>query len=130
MTHGTEPFPAPVPQPYVTPEADLVVFAGPRGNRHAAVLNTLPDGTQVVAAGMVDEVREHGTLDAPLATLVLVNDFGQAAYAAADSDTLAQYSLFLMDGVEVSLHGVARVAFAEAPKATYIQIVRVEPLFS
>jgi hypothetical protein len=34
-----------------------------------------------------------------------------------------------MNGLEVSLHGIARQPFAEDPKTTYIQILRVEPLF-
>ncbi|MDX2948868.1 hypothetical protein PV383_43995 [Streptomyces caniscabiei] len=118
------------PTAYGTPEADLLVFAGGYGKSVAAILNTLSDGAHVIAAGTVHEIREHGSIDSPRATLQLINDFGQAAYAAADTDVLAEYSLFLMDGVEVSLHGIARQPFAEDPKTTYIQIVRVEPLIS
>jgi hypothetical protein len=115
--------------PYSTPEADLVVFAGTKDTgRKAAPLNTLTDGTPVVGFGMVDEAREHGSVDAPRATFQLINEFGQSAYAAADSDTLALYSLFLMDGCEVSLHGIARQPFPEDPRTTYIQITSVEPL--
>lgn len=131
MSNATGPENPGVTQPYGTPDASLVVFAGTKeSGRRAAKLSTLTDGTHVVAAGMVIEVREHGTVDAPRATLILTNDFGQATYAAADTDTLTEYSLFLMDGVEVSLHGVARQPFPEAPETSYIQIVRVEPLFS
>lgn len=127
---GNDPQNSPAPTMYGTPEGDLLVFAGGYGKNVAAVLNTLNDGTHVIAAGTVHEIREHGSIDAPRATLQLINDFGQAAYAAADTDVLAEYSLFLMDGVEVSLHGVARVVFPEDPRTAYIQIVRVEPLFS
>lgn len=132
---GNNPQSSAHPTTYGTPSADLVVFAGDRSNRHAARLNTLADGTHVIAAGMVQDVREHGTVDASRATLQLVNDFGQAAYVAADTDTLAEYSLFLMDGVEVSLHGIVRRPFQgdpelDDPRANYVQIVRVEPLFS
>lgn len=129
--NGPEPQngPHPTSTDYGTPEADLLVFAGGHGKNVAAVLNTLTDGTHVIAAGTVHEIREHGSIDAPRATLQLINDFGQSAYAAADADVLAEYSLFLMDGVPVSVHGVARQPFAEDPRTTYIQIVRVEPLF-
>ncbi|MFJ9662846.1 hypothetical protein ACIRPR_33465 [Streptomyces griseoflavus] len=123
-----------LPQPYGTPDASLVVFAGDPSGRHAAPLNTLTDGTPVVAAGMVLNIREHGTIDAPRATLQLVNDFGQATYAAADTDVLTEYSMCLLDGVEVSLHGIARRPFEgdaelDDPRTNYVQIVRVEPLF-
>jgi len=117
-----------LPQPYGTPDASLLVFAGDRSNRVAAPLHRVVNGTPVIAAGMVHEAREHGTIDAPRATLQLINEFGQSAYAAADSDTLALYSLFLMDGCEVSLHGIARQPFPEDPRTTYIQITSVEPL--
>ena len=135
MQNGTgnqpEQSPRPTSTAYGTPSADLVVFAGDHGTgRHAARLSTLVDGTRVIAAGMVQDIREHGTVDEPRATLQLVNDFGQATYAAADSDTLAEYSMCLMDGAEVSLHGIVRQPFPEAPETSYIQIVRVEPLFS
>lgn len=129
MQNGTGNTPDRSTQPYVTPEADLVVFAGTHGNRRAAALNTLTDGTPVIAAGMVDEAREHGDIDNPRVTLILVNDLGQATYAAADADVLDVYSMYLVDGVEVSLHGIARQPFAEDPKTTYIQIVKVERLF-
>nr|WP_173295556.1 hypothetical protein [Streptomyces sp. F2] len=132
MQNGTGPEPQNGPQPtstaYGTPEADLLVFAGGYGKNVAAVLSTVADGTRVIAAGTVHDAREHGSIDAPRATLQLINDFGQAAYAAADSDVLAEYSMFLMDGVPVSVHGIARQPFAEDPRTTYIHIVRVEPL--
>lgn len=126
---GNDPNRSTHPAPYGTPSADLMVFAGDHNTgRHAAKLSTLTDGIRVIAAGTVQDIREHGTVDAPRATLQLVNDFGQATYAAADTDTLTEYSLFLMDDVEVSLHGIVRQPFPEAPETSYIQIVRVEPL--
>lgn len=134
MQNGNEQNSQSSTHPYGTPSADLLVFAGGYGKNVAAKLSTLTDGTHVIAAGMVTEVREHGSIDSPRATLQLVNDFGQATYAAADADTLAEYSMCLMDGVEVSLHGIARRPFQgdaelDDPRATYIQIVKVEPLF-
>lgn len=123
---GNDPHRSTPPAPYGTPDGDYSVISGDRGNRRIAQLNRLADGTRVIAAGMVDEVREHGPIDSPRATLILANDTGQATYAAADTDTLTEYSLFLMDGVEVSLHGIARRPFEDGPP--YIQIVRVEPL--
>nr|WP_173294477.1 hypothetical protein [Streptomyces sp. FR1] len=133
--NGNEPHnsPRPTSTAYGTPEADLLVFAGGYGKNVAAVLNTLTDGTHVIAAGTVHEIREHGSIDAPRATLQLINDFGQAAYAAADGDVLAENSLFLMDGVPVTIHGIARRPFEgdaelDDPRANYIQIVRVEPI--
>jgi hypothetical protein len=132
MNNGIGPEPQNSPQPtstvFVTPEADIVVFAGDASNRVTVPLNRLRDGVSVIAAGTVTDIREHGSVDAPRATLQLINDFGQATYAAADTDVLAEYGLFLMDGVPVSLHGVARQPFAEDPRTTYVQIVRVEPL--
>jgi hypothetical protein len=130
MQNGNEPQPSSSTHPaaYGTPTADIVVFAGAEKPYHPAPLNTLPNGTHVIAAGTVTDIREHGTIDAPRATLQLVNDFGQATYAAADTDVLGTYSMCLMDGLEVSLHGIARQPFREDPKTTYIQIVRVEPL--
>ncbi|MBJ6623674.1 hypothetical protein [Streptomyces sp. DHE17-7] len=77
----------------------------------ATPLNKLTDGTPVIVAGMLNEVREHGTIDAPRATLVITNDFGQAAYAVVDTDTLAEYSMCLVDGLEVTLHGFVRRPF-------------------
>ncbi|MGW8703178.1 hypothetical protein ACWGOK_40795 [Streptomyces eurythermus] len=131
---GNQPSENPHPTTYTTPDASLVVFAGDKGGRHAAPLHTLTDGTRVIAAGMVEKIREHGSLDTPRATLILINDFGQSTYAAADTDVLTEYSLYLMDGLEISLHGLARRPFEgdaelDDPRATYIQIVKVEPLF-
>lgn len=113
---------------YSAPQADLVVFAEDNGWRRPAVLNTLADGTHVIAAGMVMDIREHGTVDAPRATFQLVNDFGQATYAAADTDVLALYSMCLMDGVEISVRGHVRKPFAEDPRTAYISVLSVEPL--
>lgn len=130
MQNGNEPTSPRSTHPYGTPEADIVVYAGDRHTgRRAARLNTLTDGEHVIVAGTVYEVREHGSMDSPRATLQLINDFGQATYAAADTDTLALYSMCLMDGLEVSLHGIVRQPFPEDPRTSYIQIVRVEPLF-
>lgn len=126
MQNGTGDNPAGVTQPYGTPEGDIVVFAGSRAPYRPAPLNTLPNGTHVIAAGMVDETREHGSIDAPRATLILMNAAGQATYASADGDTLALYSLFLMDGVEVSVRGICRRPFVDGPP--YIQVVDVEPI--
>jgi hypothetical protein len=119
-----------VPQPYGTPDAGLVVFAGDQAGRRAAALNTLTEGTPVIAAGMVQEIREHGDVDSPRATFQLVNEFGQAAYAAASTDVLTEYSMCLMGGLEVTVHGVARQPFAEDPRTTYISVTSVEPLFA
>lgn len=130
MQNGSELSSQSSTHPYGTPEADLVVFAGTRETgRRAARLNTLTNGTPVIGAGTVTDIREHGSIDAPRATFQLINDFGQATYAAADADVLAEYSMCLMDGVEVSVHGYARQPFAEDPRTTYIQVTRVEPLF-
>lgn len=121
--------------PYSTPEADLVVFAGTKDTgRRAAPLNTLTDGTPVVAYGMVDEAREHGSVDAPRVTFQLVNDLGQATYAAADSDVLADYNMWLMDGTGISVHGIVRRPFQgdadlDDPRTNYVQVLRVEPHF-
>lgn len=123
---GSQPDRSTHPAPYGTPDGDYSVIAGPRGDRRAAQLNRLADGVLVIAAGTVTEAREHGPIDAPRATLVLMNDIGQATYAAADTSTLADYSLFLMDDVDVSLHGICRRPFDDGPP--YIQIVTVEPL--
>jgi hypothetical protein len=117
-----------VTQPYGTPSADLVVFAGDRAGRRAARLNTLTNGTRVIAAGTVHDIREHGTIDAPRATFQLINEFGQATYAAADTDVLTEFSMCLMDGTEITVHGVARQPFAEDPRTTYISVTSVDPL--
>lgn len=123
-----------VTQPYGTPSADLVVFAGDRAGRRAARLNTLTDGTPVIAAGTVHDIREHGSIDAPRATFQLINDLGQATYAAADTDVLTDYNLWLMDGTPVSVHGIVRRPFQgdadlDDPRANYVQVLRVEPHF-
>lgn len=128
MQNGTGDHPAGSthPIPYGTPDGDYSVISGDRGHRSIARLDRLANGTRVIAAGMVSEIREHGPIDTPRATFVLTNDIGQATYAAADTDTLTAYSLFLMDGVEVSLHGIARRPFEDGPP--YIQVTEVEPL--
>ena len=116
----------PHPQSYGTPDGDYTVIAGARGHRLVRQLTRLTDGTTVIAAGIVTETREHGPIDAPRATLILANELGQAVYAVACPETLADFSLFLMDGVEVSLHGIIRRPFEGAPP--YIHITEVEPL--
>lgn len=128
MSNATGPDPQNGTTPYSTPEADLVVFAG----RRPAPLNSLTDGTPVVGFGMVDEIREHGSVDAPRATFQLVNEFGQATYAAVDSDVLAEYSMCLLDGSAISVHGIVRRPFQgdpdlDDPRANYVQVLRVEP---
>lgn len=128
MAHGTEPSRPNLPQPYGTPDASLVVFAGDRAARRAAALNTLTDGTPVIAAGMVHDIREHGDIDTPRATFQLLNEFGQSTYATASTDVLVEYSSALMDGTEISVHGVARVVFPEDPRTAYISVTSVEPL--
>lgn len=137
MSNGTgnDPNRSTHPTAYGTPDASIVAFAGDKGaGRYAAPLNKLTDGTPVIVAGMLDQVREHGTVDSPRATLVLVNDFGQATYAAANTETLTEYSMCLVDGLEVTLHGIVRRLFQDDaelddPRANYVQISRVEPLF-
>lgn len=125
MAHGTEPSRPNVPQSYGTPESDLVVFAGDYSHRKPAALNTLTDGVSIIAAGMVDEMIEHGDKD-PSATFHLINEFGQATYAYVSSDVLATFSLYLVDGMEVSLHGIARRPYPDLPP--HIHVVQVEPL--
>lgn len=117
----------PHPQSYGTPDGDYTVIAGARGHRLVRQLTHLTDGTAVIAAGIVTEIREHGPIDAPRATFILANELGQATYAAAGPETLADFSLFLMDGTEVSLHGIARRPFADGPP--YVHVTEVEPHF-
>lgn len=109
-----------------TPDDAIVVYASGPDGRYAAPLNTLANGTTVIAAGMVTEIREHGTVDAPRATFVLSNDLGHGAYAAVDADTLATYSMCLMDGVELSVQGHVQKPFNDGPP--YVAVLSVEPL--
>lgn len=127
MQNGTGNDPNRSTAPYGTPEGDLVVFAGSHPDRYASRLDRLTDGTPVIAAGMVDGTREHGPIDAPRATLILLADDGAATYAAASSEVLAEYSLCLMDGIEITIHGIARRPFEDGPP--YIQVIEVEPHF-
>jgi len=133
-SHNPEPS-STHPIAYGTPDASIVAFAGDKGaGRYATPLNKLTDGTPVIVAGVLDQIREHGTVDSPRATLVVVNEFGQSAYAAADTETLTEYSMCLVDGLEVTLHGIVRRPFQgdaelDDPRANYVQISRVEPFF-
>jgi len=111
-----------------TPDDAIVGYVGGPENRYAAPLNTLADGTPVIMSGMVTEIREHGDVDSPRATFILSNDLGHGAYVAVDTDTLATYSMCLMDGVELSIHGHVRKPFDDGPP--YISVLRVEPLFA
>ncbi|PSK47993.1 hypothetical protein B0E38_06470 [Streptomyces sp. 111WW2] len=134
MAHGIEPSSTNVPQPYGTPDASIVVFAEDNGWRRPAVLSTLTDGTRVYAAGTVHEAREHGTIDSPRITFQLINALDQATYAAGDSEALALYGMCLMDGVKVAIRGVVRRPFEgdtelDDPRANYVQVTSVEPLF-
>jgi hypothetical protein len=88
MQNGTGPEQPNIPQPRPsgTPEGDLLVFAGDYSHRVPKPLHTVQDGVSVIAAGMIDEIDEHGTTE-PSATFHLVNDFGQAVYAYAWAPT-------------------------------------------
>lgn len=125
MSNATGPENPGVTQPFGTPESDLVVFAGDFSHRKPAALSTLADGISVIAAGMVMDIDEHGTTYTS-ATFHLVNDFGQATYAYVSPEVLATFSLYLVDGMEVSLHGVARRPYPGTPP--YIHVIQVEPL--
>ncbi|MER7309952.1 hypothetical protein [Streptomyces griseoluteus] len=122
MAHGTEPSSPNVPQP----DGDLVVFAGGYSHRTPAPLSRVPDGTDIIAAGMVMEIREHGTADTPSATFHLQNDFGQATYAYTSAEVLATFGFYLVNGMELSLHGIARRPYPGA--MPYIHVLQVEPL--
>lgn len=123
---GNQPDRSTQPAPYGTPEGDLVVYAGTHQHRYASPLNQLPDGTHVIAAGMVQETREHGSMDAPRATFHLITELGTGAYAAVSTDVLIAYSLYLLDGIEICAEGVCRRPFADGPP--YIQVIKVEPI--
>lgn len=134
MENSSRPESTSVPHPYGTPDASIVVFAEDNGWRRPAVLSTLTDGTRVYVAGTVREAREHGTVDAPRITFQLINALDQAAYAAGDSEVLALYGMCLMDGVRVAIRGVVRRPFQDDtelddPRANYVQVLQVEPLF-
>lgn len=124
MAHGTEPTPSPVPQPSGAPASDLVVFAGDNGWRVAVPLNRVVDGVDVIAVGTVDNISEHGSIDAPTATFHLVSGDGPAAYAYVSAETLTAFSLYLLNGLDVSVHGIAMRACDGA--AAYIHVTRVE----
>ncbi|WP_086560114.1 hypothetical protein [Streptomyces africanus] len=129
MQNGTGPEPQNDPQSpattYGTPSSDLVVFAGDFSHRVPKPFSTVDDGISVIAAGMVDDITEHGTTD-PSATFHLVNEFGQATYAYASPQVLAEFGLYLVNGMEVSLHGISRRPYPGTPP--YVHILQVEPL--
>ncbi|RIH58179.1 hypothetical protein D3C59_36780, partial [Streptomyces sp. SHP22-7] len=65
----------------------------------------------------------------------ITNDFGQAAYAVVDTDTLAEYSMCLVDGLGGHPHGFVRRPFQgdaelDDPRTNFVRITRVEPLFA
>ncbi|WP_055693026.1 hypothetical protein [Streptomyces prasinopilosus] len=119
-----------VPQPYGTPDASIVVFAGDRSNRHAARLNRVPDGTSVIAAGTVENVRMYGTPDEPRAVFTLIAGDGAATYAAVGTATYDEIFGYLVAGDEVTLHGHAVRAFEDDSRTAYIRVTQVEPLFA
>jgi hypothetical protein len=123
--NGPDREPSTHPIPYGTPEGDLVVFAGTRPPYQPAALNALPDGTSIIAAGMVDGIRMHGTPDEPRATFVLNNPVGQATYAAVDTATYDDVFGFLLENHAVSVTGICRRPFEDAPP--YIQVLQVQP---
>lgn len=125
MTHGTEPSPSSIPQPFSKLPGGLVVFAGDYSHRVPTPIDSVPDGVGVIAAGMVEEISDHGANNTS-ATFRLVNDFGQAVYAYVSPETLATFSLYLVDGMELSLHGIAIRPYPGA--APYIHVLTVEPL--
>ncbi|MEU3521816.1 hypothetical protein ABZ770_42425, partial [Streptomyces sp. NPDC006654] len=90
-----------------------------------AALNALPDGTSIIAAGMVDGIRMHGTPDNPCATFVLNNLAGQATYAAVDTVTYDDVFGFLLENHAVAVTGISRRPFKDAPP--YIQVLQVQP---
>lgn len=130
MQHGNEPEPnsSTHPRPYGTPDADLMVFAGDRTHRRATRLNRVPDGTSVIAAGTVDNVRMYGTADEPRAVFTLIASDGGATYAAVGAETYAEIFGYLVAGDEVSLSGLAVCAFPDDPRTTYLRVLQVEPI--
>ena len=123
---GDDPRSSTHPIPYGTPEGDLVVYAGSNQRSYASRLDRLTDGTSVIAAGLVDGIRMHGTPDEPRATFILTADDGAATYAAVDTDTYDLVFGYLLEHTAVSIVGITRRPFADAPP--YIQVVQVEPL--
>lgn len=113
-------------RPYGTPEGDLVVFYGSRAPYRPSPLNALADGTSVIAAGLVDGIRMHGTPDEPRATFVLNNPAGQATYAAVDTQTYDRVFGYLLENSTVALTGICRRPFEDAPP--YIQVIEVDPV--
>ncbi|MDX3047540.1 hypothetical protein PV378_13660 [Streptomyces scabiei] len=126
--NGTGPENPGVTQPYGTPDASLVVFAGDRTHRYAARLNRVPDGTSVIAAGTVEDVRMYGTPDEPRAVFTLIASDGGATYAAVGTATYDEIFGYLVAGDEVSLVGLAVRSFEDDPRTTYIRVTQVEPL--
>jgi hypothetical protein len=114
-------------RPFGTPEGDIVVYAGNRNHRYASRLDKLADGVSVIGAGLVDALRVHGTPDAPRATFVLIARDGAATYAALSTETYEEFFGYLVDGGQVSLHGINRRPFEDGPP--YIQVTDVEPHF-
>lgn len=131
MQNGTGPEPQNGPQStppaYGTPEGDIVVFAGERAPFRPSPLNQLADGTAVIAAGLVDGIRMHGTPDAPLATFILINPAGQATYASLNTQTFDDVFCVVADSTKVHLRGICRRPFEDGPP--YIQVTDAEPLF-
>lgn len=125
MQNGTGPEQPNAPRPFGTPEGDLVVFAGDYSHRVPKPLHTVDDGVSVIAAGVVMDIDEHGSTYTS-ATFHLVNDFGQAIYAYVSPTVLATFSLYLVNGMEVSLHGIARRPYPGMPP--HIHVLQVEPL--
>jgi hypothetical protein len=128
MQNGNGNPPANNTRPYGTPDADIVVFAGDRTHRRAARLNRVPDGTSVIAAGMVEDVRMYGTPDEPRAVFTLIASDGGATYAAVGTATYDEIFGYLVAGDEVSLVGLAVRSFEDDPRTTYIRVTQVEPL--
>lgn len=127
MQNGNEPNSQSSTHPYATPEGDIVVFAGERAPFRPSALNLLADGTAVIAAGLVDGVRMHGTPDEPRATFILIAPTGQATYAALDTKTYDDVFGVVIENTKVHLRGICRRPFEDAPP--YIQVTDADPLF-
>lgn len=124
---GNDPNRSTHPSADGTPEGGIVVFAGDRTQSRPARLNSLTDGTPVIAAGVTAGIRMHGTPDEPRATFILIAADGAATYAAVDTETYDHIFGYLLEQAAVSLHGIARRPFEDGPP--YIQVTEVEPLF-
>lgn len=127
MQNGTGPEPRRLTPPYGTPEGDIVVFAGARAPFRPAPLNQLDDETAVITAGLVDAVRMHGTPDEPRITFILINDEGQATYAAIGTEVYEEIFGVVVEGTKVHIRGICRRPFEDAPP--YIHVTDAEPLF-